>query len=89
MPFANSHDADVRLLGNQDTLTPEEVRDLIPWVRQISEPGMRRLNIELSLQNLQAIQKFEKSSSRLAAWLIVFTAVLAVLTCILVWLARK
>ena len=41
---------------------------------------VRRLNSELSLQNIEAVQKFEKSSSRLTWWLIGLTVVLVVLT---------
>ena len=44
MPFATSRDADVRLVTDNSRLTPQEVRDLMPWMRQISEAGMRRMN---------------------------------------------
>ncbi len=53
------------------------------WMNNISEAGMRRLNSELSLQNLEAVQQFEKSSSRLTGWLIGLTAVLVVLTVVI------
>jgi len=80
MPFNSSQEVENRLRSNIAKLTPEEVRDLFPWMNQISETGMRRLNSELSLQNIEAVQKFEKSSSRLTWWLIGLTVVLVVLT---------
>lgn len=83
MPFQTWQDAEHRLL-EQTPLTPQEVRDLLPWNQKIDEKGKRRLDIELSLQNLEAIQKFEKSSSRLTGWLIAFTVVLVLLTVALV-----
>ena len=84
MPFATSRDADVRLVTDNSRLTPQEVRDLMPWMRQISEAGMRHMNAELALQNLEAIQKFERSSSKLTGWLIGLTVVLVLLTGVLV-----
>lgn len=86
MPFESSYKADVRLVGDKTELTEKEVRDLFEWLHQISESGMRRLNAELALQNLKAVQKFEQSSSRLTKWLIVFTVVLTALTLALVGL---
>ncbi|GEM_PF-3618445 len=83
MPFHSSQDVETRLKTNTTKLKPEEVRDLMQWMNNISEAGMRRLNSELSLQNLEAVQQFEKSSSRLTGWLIGLTAVLVVLTVVI------
>jgi hypothetical protein len=83
MPFNSSQQVENRLRTDTTKLTPEEVRDLMPYMNQISEAGMRRLNSELALQNLQAVQKFEKSSSRLTWWLIGLTGVLVVLTIVI------
>jgi len=85
MAFADSKEADVRLTGNPAPLTEQDVRDLMPWIRQISEGGMRRLSAELALQNLGAVQKFERSSSRLTVWLIALTAALVLLTIVIAW----
>lgn len=74
----------LRLL-EEAPLTSQEVRDLIPWMNQISETGMRRLTVELLLQNLQAIQQFERSSSKLTYWMIVLTAALVLLTVALLY----
>ncbi len=82
MPYQTREEVEHRLL-EQSPLAPHEVRDLIPWIRIIDEKGKRRLYIELSLQNLEAIQKFEKSSSKLTGWLIAFTVVLVVLTVVI------
>lgn len=87
MPFNSNAEMEARL-RNPSRLTPQEVRDLIPWMNQISEVGMRRLSVELSLQNLEAVQKFENSSSRLTWWLIGLTGVLIVLTVAVVYYSR-
>lgn len=79
MPFNSNSEMEARL-KNPAKLSSREVRDLIPFMNQISETGMRRLNVELSLQNLEAVQKFEKSSSTLTWWLIGLTGALVLLT---------
>jgi len=92
MPFNSSRDVENRL-ANPAPLTSEEIRDLFPWMNQVSETGMRRLNAQLALQNIEAVRKFEQSSSKLTKWLVGFTVVLVFLTiviaCYTVVLARK
>jgi len=83
MLFPSLQSADARLVGNSSKLTPSEVRDLIPWVSLVSEKGMRRLHVELLLQDLEAVQQFERSSSRLSRWLLVLTIVLVALTAVM------
>lgn len=83
MAFGNSQEADRRLVGDVTPLTEQDVRDLMPHIRVISEGGMRRLNAELALKNLGAVQKFEQSSSRLTGWLIGLTAALVLLTIVI------
>src|ERR1700693_4441686 len=78
MPFRSNQEVEQRLL-DPSRLEPREIRDLIEWMGQISERGMRRLNIELSLQNLDAVQRFEHSSSSLTKWLIGLTIALVIL----------
>jgi hypothetical protein len=84
----NSPEAAETRLRDPAKLLPQEVRDLIPYMNQISEAGMRRLNAELALQNLEAVQQFEKSSSRLSQWIIWLTAVLLLLTGVIAWYSR-
>src|SRR5882762_8598457 len=92
MPFNSSQDVENRL-ANPAPLTSEEIRDLFPHLNQVSESGMRRLNAHLALENLEAVRKFEQSSSKLTKWLIGLTVVLVILTiviaCYTVVLARK
>ncbi len=83
MPFNGSQQVENRLKSDTTELTPEEVRELMPYMNTISEAGMRRLNAELSLQCLEAVQQFEKSSSRLTWWLIGLTGVLVLLTVVI------
>jgi len=84
MPFSSWQEAERRLVADPSKLTQQEVRDLTPWMRQISDAGVRRLNAELALQNLESIQKFERSSS-LTRWLIWLTGVVVVLTVIIAY----
>ena len=84
MPFNSPQEAEARL-RDPAKLAPQEVRDLIPHMNQITETGMRRLNAELALQDLEAVQQFEKSSSRLTQWLIGLTVVLLILTGVIAW----
>lgn len=72
-------------LRNKSKLTPEEVRDLIPWMQQVSTGGVRRLDAELALQSIEAIQKFAKSSSKVNCVLIGLTTVIGILTAVLVY----
>jgi hypothetical protein len=88
MPFNSWQEAENRL-GNPAPLTSEEIRDLFPWMNLVGETAMRRL----VLQDLRALQNFERSSSRLTKWLIALTVALVILTivitCYTVVLARK
>jgi hypothetical protein len=83
MSFKSWQDADNRLRTNEAKLTPQEVRDLMPHMNQISEVGMRRLKAELALQNIEAVQTFETSSSNLTKWVIGLTVALVVLTVVI------
>jgi hypothetical protein len=64
MTFKSSQEVEDRL-ANPAPLTSEEIRDLFPWMNQVSESGMRRLNAHLALENLEAVRKFELSSIKL------------------------
>jgi len=59
-------------------------------MNQISATGMQRLKAELALQDIEAVQKFETSSSNLMKWvigltlaLVIFTVVIAFFTVVL------
>jgi hypothetical protein len=84
MPFKSSQDVETRL-ADSEPLSSEEIRDLFPWMNQISETGMRRLNAQLALQNLEAVRKFERSSSKLTIVLIGLTVVLLILTIVIAY----
>ena len=78
MPFNGLNEVEKRL-EDPTPLAPHEARELLPWINQISETGMRQLNARLILQNLEAFQKTEKSNRKLTLWLTGLTAVLAIL----------
>ena len=75
----NSLDEVENRLGNPAALTAQEVRELLPWMNQITEAGMRRLHAQLALHNLEAAQKFEQTSGRLTKSLLALVAVLVLL----------
>jgi len=85
MRFADVQAAETRLRTNTTKLTAVEIRALMEWAHQLSIPAERRLSAELSLQNLEAVQTFEKSSGKLTLWLIGLTAVLLLLTVVIAW----
>ncbi len=80
MPFLTSRDAELRLVGDKSPLTGEEVRDLMPWMNLLGTGAVRRLQAELALQTIQAVQSFDRSSRKLSSWMIAFTVVLILLT---------
>jgi hypothetical protein len=80
MRFPDAQAAETRLRTNTTKLSAEEIRALMEWTHQLSIPAERRLTAELALQNLEAIQKFDTSSSRLTIALVVLTVALLVLT---------
>lgn len=79
MPFSSLQEVENRL-GDPTPLTPQEVRELLPWMNQIGEAGLRRLDVRLALQNLEIGQKFERSINRLRKWLIVLAIAFVILT---------
>lgn len=79
MPIGSSRDAEARL-ADPAKLTESDVRELMPYVRTISEGGLRRLYLELALQDIAAIIKFDQSSGRLSKRILCLTWVLVGLT---------
>ena len=79
MPFSSSQEVENRL-GDPTPLTPQEVRDLLPWMNQIGDSGMRHFHAQLALRSFEAVQKFERSTVRLTRWLTGLTLLLLVLT---------
>jgi hypothetical protein len=88
MSFKSLQEAETRL-ADPKPLSSKEIFGLFEHMNQLSETAMRRL----TLQHLQALQKFEQSSSKLTKWLIWLTVILVILTiviaCYTVVLARK
>lgn len=77
MPFKSHLEAEARLTDSTP-LNVNEVRDLMPWLGAIRESGRTRLNVELAIRNLQAVEKFDKSSTRLAWAIALLTLILAI-----------
>lgn len=84
MPFNSEFEVEARL-RDPANLTSQEVRDLMPWVYQISTVGERRLTAELALSNLEAVQRFERSSSKVTKCLVWVTVALVLLTVAIVY----
>jgi hypothetical protein len=85
MAFRSSQEAESRLRTNMAELTAQEVRDLMEWTHQLSIAAERRLSTELALQNIEAVQKFDESSSKLTKWIIGMTVILVVLTIVIAY----
>jgi hypothetical protein len=97
MPFPDSRSADIRLVGDATPLTEEEIRDLLPWVRVLSNAARERLQAELSLIQLAALKRqeqltarqlqsfadFDKSTTKVNRWMIGFTAAVTVMTLVI------
>jgi hypothetical protein len=97
MPFPDSRSADIRLVGDATPLTEEEIRDLLPWVRVLSNAARERLQAELSLIQLAAMRRqeqltarqfqsfaeFDRSTSRANRWMIGFTAAVTIMTLVI------
>jgi hypothetical protein len=75
------------LRANPDRITPQEWRDLMRWIPDASGLAIKRVDAELALQNIEAIQKFERSTSLLTWWLIGMTGALVLMTAALVYYA--
>ena len=74
-----------RRLASPERLTREEIAATIPWLAgALSERSIRRFEIEVSLQNVEAIHEFDRSSRSLTWVLIVLTVVLLGLTIVIV-----
>jgi hypothetical protein len=79
MPFKDYPEVENRLL-DPSPLTEAEIRDLMRFNRQIDDKGQRRLYVELSLQNLAAVHKFEESSGNLTKVIVVLTVITTIAT---------
>jgi len=82
MPIDSLQDAHTRL-ADPATLSEKDVRDLIPWLGAIGGGLIWRLFADLALQNIAAIQKFDKSSSKLSNRFLWLTWAIAGLTTIM------
>jgi len=64
-------------------LTRQDVSDLIPHIGAIEGGLVWRIFADLGLQNIEAVQKFDRSSSKLSIQLFWLTWVIAVLTLVI------
>lgn len=80
MPFEVIGEVNLRLGDNSSRLTDQEFSDLIRFVHQLTGGPLQRLKTELSLRHIEAIQEFEKSSSKLSSRISWLTLVLLFLT---------
>ena len=93
MAFNSYRDVQARL-GNPAPLEEQEIRDLFPWLYQMGAGDVRVLEAQLALLNMRAIhetrnaiQRFDKSSTRLSWVLLAMTFVYTFIG-ILEWLHR-
>lgn len=63
--FANPIEANLRLDENPSPLTEDEIRALLPHFMGLNNSGKVRLQTELSLIQVAAIEQFDASSTKL------------------------
>ncbi len=80
MTIKNSGEAEQRLMKDTSPLSEQELQEIMPYTNLISGGAMRRLEIELALRTIQAVQSFDKSSTKLSRRLLWLTWVLVILT---------
>ena len=88
MSFHSDQEMRTRL-QNTAPLTREEVKDLFPWIRGMLEGDLRILQAHIALltmqcldENKEAIERFNRSSTRLT-WAII--ALTLVYTAVAIW----
>jgi len=50
MPFRDEREAEIRLSGNPEELSEQEIRDLLIWAGALSGKAIARLQTELPLK---------------------------------------
>lgn len=92
MPFNSQREVELRLAGNDEPLTVDEIRDLRPWIRHLLQGNTGRIYLELGLLNLEAIylnieaiSSFDTSSARLSRVMIWLTIGIFLLTAVLAY----
>ncbi len=87
MPFKDLQSVENRLTQDKAPLTDAEIQELYPWMQYLTVGAARRLDAELALRNIEAVRKFDKSSSRIGKWSLALTVALFFLTVAAVWIA--
>jgi hypothetical protein len=64
LEFRSAHDADARLLDSRP-LSEEEIRALFGWFRQVSGQAIPRIQTDVALQQIAAINSFNAASGKL------------------------
>jgi hypothetical protein len=82
MPLRSVKEAEMRL-ADPTTLSEQDVNDLIPFLGAIGGGLIWRLFADLALQNITAIQNFDKSSEKLSERLLWLTWTLIGLTVVM------
>ena len=92
MPFNSQKEVQQRLAGNDEPLSLDEIRDLRPWVRHLLQGNTNRIYMELALLNIEAIhlnveaiKRFDESSSKLSKAMVLLTVGIFFLTAILTY----
>ncbi len=87
MPFHSANDVQQRLTQNPEPLSDQELIDLYPWMQQLSTGGAHRLQVELALRNIQSVERFDKSSSKVAHWSLILNVGMLVLSVLAICIA--
>jgi hypothetical protein len=100
MRITDQRSAEARL-GDTKPLTEEDLRDLLPFARVLSNSARENLQAELSLLQLAALKRqeqlvtrqiesfaaFDKSTAKANLWMLCFTAAVTGMTLVQLWIA--
>ena len=70
MPYHATPEAEARLAAETPALTEREIEELLPWMRSMGIGPVQRLQAELTFTSVKAVRDFERSSNRVAKWMI-------------------
>jgi hypothetical protein len=87
MPFHSSNEVQQRLTQNPQPLSDQEIIDLYPWLQQLSVGGAHRLHADLTLRNIQSIERFDRNSSNDARSSFLLNIVMLVLSVLAICIA--
>jgi hypothetical protein len=86
--FPSIQEAEMRL-KDAAQLNEVDIKKLVPWLGFLSAGGVRRLEAELAVGNIQAVRQLDESSRRVGMWGLLLNIALFALTIVALVVAVK